>query len=356
MNTKKCDVLIIGAGPAGSSAASAAAQEGATVIVAEKNKEIGKPVRCAEYISKGLLGSIKLPANAVSQNITGMRTFLPDGNVQEHKAPGLTIHRDLFDQALANDAQNQGAELLLNTRAVKYDHDDVILEGQDTITNISAKIIVGADGPHSIVGRWMQCRNQHMLPALQMRLALSQPLDYTEVYFRPELFGGYGWLFPKKDIANVGIGMRRSGTTQKELSLCLEQFVKDLKSSNKVMGTPIEYQAGWIPVKPIATPVHNNMLLVGDAAGHTHSITGAGIAHAVMGGQIAGKWAARAALQNDNALLMNYAEEFNEDFADTLDHAFERRTLLEEKWDHLNDIIKETWVTFRGYHSNRPRG
>jgi flavin-dependent dehydrogenase len=91
-------------------------------------------------------------------------------------------------------------------------------------------------------------------------------------------------------------------------------------------------------------------MLAGDAAGHTHPITGAGIVQAVTGGRMAGKWAARAVESGDLSYLSGYESEWLELFGDTLERGFERRRLLESKWDRLEEIFKYCWVTFKEYH------
>ena len=116
MKSITCDVLIIGAGPAGSSAAISAAKNGLDVIVVERRAEIGVPVQCAEYIPAPLVGQLNLGTGFVVQRVSKMRTILPNGSTTDMAAPGYMIHRDHFDQALAREARNHGAKFLLSTR------------------------------------------------------------------------------------------------------------------------------------------------------------------------------------------------------------------------------------------------
>jgi flavin-dependent dehydrogenase len=92
------------------------------------------------------------------------------------------------------------------------------------------------------------------------------------------------------------------------------------------------------------------MLLTGDAAGYTHAITGGGVLQAVVGGRMAGEWAARAVRAAKISLLRGYEEEWNEYYGDTLAHAFQRRQLLERHAGPLQDIIRRCWVGFRDYY------
>jgi hypothetical protein len=140
--------------------------------------------------------------------------------------------------------------------------------------DVKAKVVVGADGPHTLVGRWVGSTNRDLIPAVQVRLPLRHPLDYTEVYFDQAFFGGYGWLFPRGKEANVGIGMRSPNPGGPPLVEVLRGFIERLSREGKVVPRPLGWFAGWIPVGPPRRVTFENTMLVGDAAGHTHPITG----------------------------------------------------------------------------------
>jgi len=162
MKTCDCDILIVGAGPAGCSAAVTAAQEGLRVVVAESRRQVGVPVRCAEYIPAPLLGAVNLGKQFVVQHVSGMRTFLPNGEVKETRSPGFTINRDCFDQLLARAAEEKGARILLSTKAVTKANGAVVLkEKDDSFVKVNARVIIGADGPHSTVGKWIASENRN---------------------------------------------------------------------------------------------------------------------------------------------------------------------------------------------------
>ncbi len=352
MDAQEYDVLVIGAGPAGSAAARAAVGKGASVLLVERRSTIGVPVQCAEYIPAMLMGKLDLGRSFVAQSIKGMKTFRTDAPETVTKAPGFIIHRDRFDQALAKAAEADGVALMTATRAVARNASgSVMLKGQRGQTiQIKPRIIIGADGPHSTVGRWVEAVNHHLLPGAQMTLALTGPLDHTEVYFSPDIYAGYGWLFPKGGFANVGLGLKRDDRHPERIRSVLDRFVADLKKRDKIKGNPMAYAAGWIPAEPLRKTVYNDMVLVGDAAGHTHPITGAGIFAAVTGGRMAGKWAARAIQENKLELLARYDEEWRDLMGDTLNRAYSRRQHMEQHWDDFSATIDKTWVAYRGYY------
>lgn len=210
MKVETWDVLVVGAGPAGSSAALGAAEGGASVLMVERRPQIGIPVRCAEHIPRLLLKDLPSDRSFVVQEVQGMRTLLPGGTIKETRAPGLIIDRDRLDQILAGEARKAGALLRLSSRALGRDHEGAVLKSSDKgFYKVSAKVIIGADGPHSTVGQWAGLVNRDLMAGLQVRLCLREPQDFAEVHFDKSFFGGYGWLFPKGTEANVGIGMRK---------------------------------------------------------------------------------------------------------------------------------------------------
>jgi geranylgeranyl reductase family protein len=352
MKQLTCDVLVVGAGPAGTSAAREAAGRGARVVVVERRAVIGTPVQCAEYIPKPLLGEAGIGRNFVVQSIRGMRTILNGCVLQEAIVPGYMIRRDIFDQTLAGAAEQAGAHILPEARAAFRDGCEVIIHKEGSAPfRVRAKVIIGADGPHSRVGKWIASENRNRIPAIQTRVALTAPLDLAEVYFDARFRGGYGWLFPKGDEANVGLGMKHRENTQRGLRCVLMDFLALLTRHGKIAGKPRGLRAGWIPAEKPRTIRQDNILLAGDAAGHAHPMTGAGVAQAVIGGRLAGKWAARAIDSGDMDILAGYESEWLDLFGETIEHGFQRRRLLERNWDRIEEIIKYCWVTFREYYA-----
>ena len=177
-------------------------------------------------------------------------------------------------------------------------------------------------------------------------------MDHTEVYFDPDIYAGYGWLFPKGQVANVGLGMRRNGCSCESLGRVLDRFARRLQSQDKVVYEPVAQTAGWIPAEPVRRAVYANVALAGDAAGHTHAITGAGVFAAVACGRMAGKWAGRAVRENNPDLLEHYDREWKELMALTLMRAFQRRQQMEAEWvdKDFEATVQNCWVAYRQYY------
>lgn len=349
MKEYRCDILVIGAGPAGASAALKATECGAKVLLIERKSVIGVPVRCAEFIPKQLLGELDCGKEFIVQPVKSMKTFLPDNNIIETPSPGLIIDRDKFDQALYKKAIEAGVETWTGASALELNEGKILVLKDREHININAGIIIGADGPHSRVGKWIGSTNRNLIPALQAKVVLTKPMECTEVYFDKRYFGGYAWLFPKGNMANIGLGIKNQNSIN-NIRANLEHFLNKLKKQNKITGEVSGYTAGWIPAEAPRKITKGNIMLVGDAAGQTHPITGAGITQAVICGKMAGEWA-REAIEKDNpGLLAEYENEWMDLYGESQERAVRKRELMENNWDDLDRIIKKCWVAFESYY------
>ncbi len=353
---EQCDILIIGAGPAGSSAALKAAQEGAKVILIEQKKEIGVPVQCAEYIPIQLTTTIGLRDDLLIQEIHAMRTYLPDGEVVVTESLGYITDRDRFDRYLAEKAEAAGAEIRKNCKAIGFDGKRVEVDENGNRYHLEPKIIIGADGPKSTVGRWIGAENKEFVSAKQYIMPLILEMDYTEVYFRDYIYGGYGWVFPKGNKANVGIGVDIK--TKLEPSEILDRFVDELVRLGKIEEKILNETGGLIPVGGIIGLRKNNILLCGDAAGQCNPITGAGISNAVLCGSLAGEISAKAVIGDNLDILSEYDDAVEELVAHSINHAVEKRRHLQQHWgkDTLSKALRSCWIAFEGYYGENKHG
>lgn len=351
MTECNCDILVIGAGPAGASASQKAAEAGVKVLLIDRKSVIGKPVRCAEFIPKQLLGELECGKEFIVQPVKSMKSILPDNSIEKTPSPGLIINRDIFDRALVEKAKEAGSEIQTGVRALALDGNNVLVSKNRELISVKAGVIIGADGPHTRVGKWIGSFNKNLIPAVQARVVLTEPLDSTEVYFNKRFFGGYAWLFPKGNMANVGMGIK-CGSRRNTMMGSLDYFLKTLKEQNRITEEVTGYTAGWIPVETPRKIVKDNIMLVGDAAGQTHPITGAGVAPAVICGKMAGEWAAEAIKKNNLGLLKEYENEWMDLYGESQKRAVKSRELMENNWDNLNKIIRKCWVAFEEYYKD----
>ncbi|TRO46932.1 NAD(P)/FAD-dependent oxidoreductase [Candidatus Bathyarchaeota archaeon] len=320
------DIVVVGAGPAGSLAAKTAAENDVHVLLLEEHPRVGQPVHCAEGLSQQGIADAglepKLPI--VSQEIQKARIYAPDKNYIElgsTKLGGFILNRDAFDIALAEKAVMAGAELRTSTKVT-----DVIRVGDkivgvraldnDGTLEIRSKVVIGADGQASVVRtrsgfrRWFP----DVIPCAQYRLGglnIEDP-EINECHLGREIApGGYAWVFPKSsEEANVGLGVRKYNVGPP-----IDYLRKFVDSDPRFRGAEIRLiNGGLCPISgTIERIVDNGVMLAGDAAGQLIPMTGAGIHLAIIAGRMAGEVAAEAVVEgNASAVrLQRYAHMFN---------------------------------------------
>jgi digeranylgeranylglycerophospholipid reductase len=356
------DIVVVGAGPAGSSAASAAARKGARVLLIDRRKRIGVPVQCAELVSRWVFRYVPSSSDSVVQTTETMITHISeggsDGKRYEMKSPGYMLDRSLFDKELASSAVSAGAKLSTETRLIGLSSGGVWVEKGSQKEDIRAEVIIGADGVHSLVSRHVGLSSMKTVVALQYEVVNPHPQDGAEVFFHPDFEGGYAWFFPKGKTANVGLGIVPEKTAL--LSSLLDGFLERLAELKGLPGIEILAKTGGsVPCEGPRSTVFNNILLAGDAAGHAHPITGAGILNAVVGGEIAGRIAAEAVLGGNLNHLRNYETEWHAAFGKALSYGALKRQFLQENWNNprldFATLIRKTWVGFKEYYEDRKK-
>ena len=358
LTSEPYDVVVIGAGPSGSSAARAAGRRGAKVLLVDRKQRIGEPVRCGEFVTQWICHYAHFSSNCVQQTTETLVTHLPDETAYEMRGPGYMLNRAVFDRELAALALSSNVRILIGTKALDLSSEGVIVIHGQNKGVIKSKVIIGADGVHSSVAHWLGLSPMKTIVALQYEVATTGPQNQVHVFFQTDYPGGYGWFFPKGKTANVGIGI----VSQKATFLpgLMANFLDRLLDARKIPGVDILGKTGGsIPCDTPRRTVFENILLVGDAACHTHSITGAGILNAVVGGEMAGRIAAEAARTDDIRYLENYETEWREAFGGTLSHAASKRLFLEESWGKpgvdFKDLVRKNWIGFRDYYKDRKR-
>jgi len=337
MNEERYDVVVVGAGPAGSVTARTAAEKGLDVLLIERNQEIGLPVKCAEGVSKDLERFVEIDPRWISTAIRGITTYGPDGTevkltVEGSDAAGYVLERRLFDKALAHKAARAGANVRVKTQAYDLIREDgyakgVYVNAAGEEMRIRADVVVGADGVESRVGQWAGIDTRLPLADVStcaqfLMTDIDVNEDYCEIFFGQDIApGGYLWAFPKgKRTANVGLGIGGdfSGNNGHYVSDYLRTFVNKRFPDGKILAEIY----GAVPLSgPVYETVANGLILVGDAARHVQPITGGGIIQAMQGGAIAGDVIAKAVRENNvsKKRLREYEKRWKREFGKVLD-------------------------------------
>jgi len=318
------DVIVVGAGPAGSIAARSAAEKGLSVLLLEKDRDVGYPVRCGEAVAKaGIEEFISADEKWIAAKINKFSFIAPNQaevTVQLNDV-AFVLERRLFDYELARTAADAGAEIITRTYVnglliedgkvcgVKYEY-----RGEQK--EVRAKIVIAADGVESRVGRWAGISThvdfRDMESAVQVTAAnIHVAQDTLFFYFGIDISpSGYLWIFPKgNNKANIGIGVSGSIGKKKSALSYLDDFMQKHYPDAPVL-TRI---AGGVPcgitLDKISAP---GIMLVGDAARQVNPLSGGGIASGMIGGSIAGRIAAEAIKLNKPDHILTYDKAWND--------------------------------------------
>jgi len=311
-----CDVVVVGAGPAGSMAARMAAEAGLDVVLLEKRQEIGEPVRCAEGVSirSEHAEIIRLRPEWISTKVKGAKLYAPGGSSliigEQQGCTGYVLERKLFDRGLAIEAARAGARVLVKTAATGLKRDgssttvSALHEGEPV--QIEASLVIGADGVESKVAGWAGI-DRGLLPEDTMScaqfLVLDRSIDqnyqdYCHFFFGNEMSpGGYVWIFPKGGhLANVGIAVQGSQSSSGKPLHLLKSFLAGTMPGASIL----QMVTGGIPAsRPMKTAVSDGVMLAGDAAHQSDPLSVGGIVNAVLAGAMAGEVAAGAVSRGD---------------------------------------------------------
>ncbi|HEY2674201.1 MAG TPA: geranylgeranyl reductase family protein [Rugosimonospora sp.] len=293
------DVVIVGAGPAGSSAALAARRRGASVLLLDR-AAFPRDKACGDGIASHTLDALRdLGVTGVQEGyapVPALHLVGPAGGavVRRLARPNYTIPRTVFDARLVDAAVAAGATLARHTvRTIDERREEVVLDGV-----IAARTLVGADGAYSLVRRTLhQPANPegHIALAIRGYAPALDPAEQLIVTAPTTQWPAYAWSFPIGDgRANVGYGevLRGTALSRSHLLDRLATLLPDLDT-----GGTAALRAHHLPLsthRPI--PGRDRLLLAGDAHSLINPFTGEGIFYAVVSGSLAGDAAARSAL------------------------------------------------------------
>ncbi|MDO8428303.1 MAG: NAD(P)/FAD-dependent oxidoreductase [Candidatus Diapherotrites archaeon] len=292
------DVAVIGAGPAGASAAKNSAQLGLETILLEEHTSIGEPVHCGECLSEYATQNIgiKLPKEVISLDVKGVKVIFPDGTDRNVSEPGYVLEKHLFEQWLASEAEKLGAYISLDSKVTELERRQGLWNLKAKDKEIQAKIVIDASGVQAVTSRFLGINQRFQsVVGMQYEMQEVETTGYLDFYLWPELAPeGYLWVIPKcNQRSNVGLVT----TQMNKAKTYLDQFTKrigvDGKKINKTFG-------GMIPASgPLKNTFAEGLMLVGDAAGFTSPLFEGGTQLSLKSGQFAAQVAKQAVEKND---------------------------------------------------------
>jgi flavin-dependent dehydrogenase len=315
------------------------------VLLVEQKRRIGALPHCAEFVPRALSLELDIPEKAKVQEIIGMESWLGD---VKHRTPGpgWVLDRQVFDFYLGVMAAKAGAEVWTQARVQKLDQEKAEIRLPHGLEKVKAKAVVLALGAGSRFARDLTGQKPSFLTGVQVVAPLVEPVDRTLIIFDPEIKGGYGWLFPRGDVANLGLGCLPEAGPVKALDVLRRRMLNERLIKPGILGRG----GGAIPISgPVESFIRGKIILAGDSAGLTHPVTGGGIPQAVFSGQEAGK-AAVALVQGNFEAAGEYEKELRLRYGRYLSRALKSRRLLADNWGvaRFDELMKQTWPAWAG--------
>ena len=353
--------MVVGGGPAGSSAARIAAKNGCTVALIEKEKEIAETVRTSGVTWISDIQQFQIPEECYNP-IKKFSFCSPKNSVTISdgiaKAAVLDVRKTY--RFLAKRAESSGSEVFTNTNVSGILKNSlgkcvgVIAKSQDKHIQFKAKVVIDASGFSSVVARELGHVKQWKKYGVGAEFEVkTEKLEYDNWWlmvgqeYSP---AGYAWIFPtSKNTARVGVGIGKPDSEVDptiRLNELIDKKIGPIKDLGKI--EKIEFHYGLIPNEGLSRKtVYDNLILVGDSAGQANPLVLEGIRYAIRFGEVAGKVAASAIKNGDTSerSLFPYEKEWRKAIESKINSAIKVQNrwigLTDEEWDKELDIINE---------------
>lgn len=288
------DVIVVGAGPAGSQTAASLAQRGYTVLVLEEHPQIGVPTNCSGLIGAEAFERFDLPRDSVIRGFNSATFFSPKGSaatVGADRVMAYVVRRCEFDQTMAQKALACGASYVLRVRCVGLEqHNDHVTvmavqrgpEGDEARMTFRARSVVVATGVRYGLLRGLGLKRPTAFLQAAQAEASMEGVDRVEVYLGREVApGSFAWAIPAGPVARVGV-CNGAGAVE-----YLRRFLQDPSIASRLREPVTQIKRKAIPIASICRSFRDRILLVGDAAGQVKVTTGGGISYGILCGDMA---------------------------------------------------------------------
>jgi geranylgeranyl reductase family protein len=330
------DVVIVGAGPAGSTAARFLSLQGVKVLLIDKHY-FPRDKPCAGVL---LLRTLKrfpyLPQEIISSYSFGGDVSSSSMNnhfsLQKNEPIEAFVVRKEFDDTLTRIAVQAGAQFFQGRAVTDVQiHKEKVVVTLSDGASVESDLVIGADGVWSIVAKKSglgqhyphvgRCLFEEVLVERDTLDKYFTDQRHFHLYLKFSGIAGFGWVAPKQDCVNIGVGeMRLTGSQQVSRTLLevYHEFLHFLEQ-NKLIPSSITHgkiQGGFTPLRPLARTLTHRVFLCGDAAGQINPVTGDGIHYAMVSGELAAR-VCSLALENgrvDASFLSQYETLWKKEF------------------------------------------
>ena len=337
------DVVVVGAGPAGSMAAKYAAMNGARTALLEEHSAIGEPVQCAGLVSVAGILECEVDRNElfVNREIGGAFLYSPDCRsiaIKGSETKAYVIERKIFDRIITQNAIEAGVDLLLNSKVVGLNRrvDGQILKvksgGEDV--EIYSSVVIGADGVKSRIAKLSGLGDvKKILPAAQIegRYKARDP-RFVEMFVGDKIAPGFfAWCIPtEENMARIGLCSNDAPMEHLQRLLSSHPII-----SRRYRGSVTDFVVGGVPLGPLKRTIADGVMIVGDAAGQVKPTTGGGVYTGALCAKIAGEVAAKVASEGDASVKQ--LREYEKRWKSSLSGEFRMGMFINKTIGKLND-------------------
>ncbi|MCX8204891.1 MAG: NAD(P)/FAD-dependent oxidoreductase [Candidatus Nezhaarchaeota archaeon] len=350
------DVLVVGAGPTGLLAAIEAAREGAEVLILEEHSEVGKPAHCAGLVSVDGLRMLRVHGDFIQGWANGAILHSPGGTelrIDAKKRVACIIDREAFDKRLAEEAINEGAELLYRARALEplreWGVNGVRAKVNGRTEIIKSKVVVDAEGARFKLSKLAGLpvpEPSTIYPAAQLEFKGGEFEEgFVELFFNEKWAPGFfAWAIPFNGGCKIGL----ASSIGRCRELLLHFTKKNPKVSARLRQAILKKMSSGLLVLggPLRRTYADGIVLVGDVAGHTKPTTGGGLVFGGLAAKVAGKEAAAYSVKEDAEALKRYEQRWRRLFGKELERMKRLRGYLSllgsERCERLFRLAKLT--------------
>ena len=339
------DIVVIGAGPAGNSAAFHLAKSGYSVAVIDKRQEIGDKL-CTGIIGNNCVELFHPDPSHIYKKVKSATVVTPAGTAHSITKPdiqGYIVNRAAYVSSIGKKAQDIGATYLLGKTVTSiYSNSSlasVEFKTDEVKESLNCKVIIIATGFNSNIPTMVglpNMNNRGYMIGAQAEANLTTPTD-TQVYLGSKISpGSFGWLVPL-DNSNCLVGI----ASRSKLNGHMKTFLDNLKQSGKINTSDVKVKKWGIPIKPLSKTYTNRVLVIGDAAGFTKPTTGGGIYYGILSGQTSANAVNNAFTLNDfsESIMRNYEMEWKNRLSKELKVGYYARTIFEKLSDSQIDKL-----------------
>lgn len=305
------DIIVVGAGPIGSTYAYKMAMKGYDVALFDMKNRIGQPLQCAGLVSTNICETKNLPEEVIVNRVQGANLYSPDNNmirVTKNKTVAYVLDRVMYDKYLFDRAVDAGVTPYLGDRVLDVDIDDTSIKTAER--KYSSDLIAVASGPTCHTSKKMNpdLKDESFVGLQYTVRTQEQEMDYVNLSIKQKILPGFLWEIPTSPFTKR-VGLFTDGSYSEAEQLLNNQ----LKATDQI----IEKHNGLIPkFNPDKKIVKNNTILLGDAAGQVKPTTGGGLISGFNCVEMASENSGKMLEENNNDYLINYEKEYHKRYND----------------------------------------